>query len=115
MFKLCLDNGLPAKPYKFVDHFDDLEETDEHKQKKTNNDLEKIIVINFQDIDISYGSLLDVHFINQQLWIEMDSGYVVCDKLSNNTLAHIKDHKFINLGFLMDDRGTVRTLDKIQL
>ena len=67
MFRLCLDNGLPAKPYKFVDHFDDLDETKEHKKKKTSAQLEKIIVINFEDIEKSYGSLITAHFINEQL------------------------------------------------
>ena len=115
MFKLCLDNGLPAKPFKFVDHFDDYEETDEYK--KTNINLSKpvkFMILNSIQIDKEIGNFKKLYFVNNQLWIELEKSYVVCDKLSKKTVDFIKDKKFIVLGFFeINEKGdTIKILRK---
>ena len=111
MFKLCLDNGLPAKPYKFVEHFDDYEETDEYKEANPKVKDIKIILLDFEKINNNLGVLKKIYYINKQIWIESDNSYIVCKDLSNKIISYIEKYKKINLGFLLRKENRVSVLD----
>ena len=119
MFKLCLDNGLPAKPYKFVDHFDDYEETDEYKngskERGQTYNNKKIIVISFHEVDGENEKLQGACFVNNQLWIILKEEYLVCEDLSEKTKEFMNKNNTISLGFFNFDTGMVDITREIVL
>ena len=116
MFELYLDNGLPAKPFKFVDHFDDYEETKEYKDGLyISNDSEKIVVVSFHEVDKKDGHLEGVYFIGNQLWIELKNAYLVCDGLSEKTKKFLVENNTIKLGFFYHETNSINITEKIIL
>ena len=114
MFELYLDNGLPAKPFKFVDHFDDYEETKEYSwfNFKLSKPI-KMLVIDINEIK-DIGKFEKINFVNNQLWIESEQKYIVCDRLSKTTIDFIKKNKFVVLGFFeINEKGdTIKILKR---
>lgn len=115
MFRAVFDNGLPIKPYESIDYISSAQNLPELLPfiKKD----EEIIILDFEDIDKIKNSLQNCFIIKDQLWLDFNDEYLVCENLENKSIQKIKKTKTIQilLSFKKEDEGYIKQYATIEL